>query len=393
MKTKISLSALVILLTAVVIISCKKPDMNTTANEEYTATPNLPDVPDDYKASYNDNLAALGRVLFYDKNLSLNNSVSCSSCHQQARAFCDNQQFSTGVENLKTVRNTPSIFAKQSRVFWDGRASSLEDLVLRPVKNHVEMKIDNLNNLAKKLSDLEYYPDLFKKAFPSKNKIDSTMIQLALNEFLINFDFSKNKFTQSRANTASLNASESLGESVFFSKGRCSQCHHIENRNVFPGDSSSTGYGVTNESHNIGLNTVYVDNGVGAFTGNPSQNGEFMIPALLNVEFTAPYMHDGRFKTLEQVVEHYNSGIQNHPNLDIILRETGNLADMSDEELISKFDKNHNGFIEDFEIESIPPVRLGLSPSEKKGLVDFLKTLSDQNILSDPKFSNPFVMK
>lgn len=392
MKTKISLSALAVLMITLVILSCKKPNLNADENGAHSSSPTLPATPYDYKVSFNDHLAALGRVLFYDKNLSLNNSVSCASCHQQARAFCDNQQFSTGVEDMKTERNTPSIFAKQSRVFWDGRASSMSDLALRPVKNHVEMKFEDLQALSAKLASLNYYPDLFKKAFPTKIGIDSSMIQQALAEFLLNFDFSNNKFTQSRSHLASLNASETLGEAIFFGKGRCANCHHIENKSDFPGDSTSSGYGSTSGSHNIGLNTVYADNGVGAFNGNTFENGKFMIPALLNVEYTAPYMHDGRFKTLEEVVEHYNSGIQAHPNLDFKLLSV-DFENMSEAEVVRKLDTNHNGFLEDFELDGIPPAKLGLSPAEKKGLVDFLKTLSDPMIMTEPKFSNPFALK
>jgi len=390
MKTKISLSALVLLMITLVVIACKKLNLSSE-REENTSKPMMPENPDDYKASFNDHLAALGRVLFYDKNLSINNSVSCGSCHQQARAFCDNQQFSTGVEDMKTTRNTPSIFAKQSSVFWDGRASNLRDLALRPVKNHVEMKFENLIALSAKLSSISYYPILFKRAFPSETEIDSSMIQMALAEFLLNFDFSNNKFSKSRSNKAILNVSETLGETVFFGKGRCSQCHHIENNRFFPNDSTAnmTGYGSTHGSHNIGLNTVYADNGIGALTQNHFKDGEFMIPALLNVEYTAPYMHDGRFKTLEDVVEHYNSGIQDHPNLDMKLRAF-DFESINEAGFLSRFDLNHNGFIDNFEIKAIPPVKLGLSPSEKKGLVDFLKTLSDPQIKTEYKFSNPF---
>ena len=116
-----------------------------------------------------------------------------------------------------------------------------------------------------------------------------------------------------------------------------------------------------------------------------------MIPALLNVEFTAPYMHDGRFKTLEEVVEHYNSGIKDTPNLDPILR--GIDPDMDEAELIRLFDKNNDGNIDFSEIASAKPVRLGLTAAEKRGLVDFLKTLSDPTIFTEPRFSDPFRIK
>lgn len=396
MKTKIALSTLAVLVTLMVAISCKKNENQLEGTS--SSTPELPSTPYNYRASQNDHLASLGRVLFYDKNLSLNNSVSCGSCHQQNRAFTDNQQFSTGLENVKTPRNTPSLFARSSRMFWDGRAGSMSDLVLRPIQNHVEMRFENLKQMAEKVAAISYYRPLFDKAFSAGAKIDSLRIQQALTEFLNNFNFSNNKFSKSREGGAQLTASEKLGELIFLNKGQCSNCHHIENENniFFPGgdtlNGSGGGYGRTNESHNIGLDMVYADNGVGAVSKNSFENGSFMIPVLLNVEFTAPYMHDGRFKTLEDVVEHYNSGIKNHPNLDFRLRSV-DFENMSDEEILTRLDVNHDGQVDQAEMGNIPPMRLGLTQAEKKGLVDFLKTLSDPSILIEQKFSNPFTMK
>jgi cytochrome c peroxidase len=293
-------------------------------------------------------------VLFYDKSLSLNNSVSCASCHQQEKAFCDNLQFSTGLENVKTLRNTPSIFAKNSRMFWDGRVSSLSDLALKPIKNHVEMKFENLQALATKISKISYYPELFRKAFPSNSEIDSSMIQRALTEFLISFNFSDNKFSRSQRGLDKLSASEKLGKILFFGKARCSNCHHIEgNNNPFPGGNVG-GYGSTDASHNIGLDNVYADNGLGAISKNPQQDGLFMVPALLNVEYTAPYMHDGRFKTLEEVVEHYNSGVKKTATIDPIMT-------------MPSFE---NG--------------LQLTTQQKSDLVAFLKTLTDTSFVNNP---------
>ncbi|MBL7933690.1 MAG: hypothetical protein JNL60_17435 [Bacteroidia bacterium] len=398
MKTKVTFSLAFLIVIAVVIISCKKDNNTSDDSTNYSDTPVLPANPENYRASSNDNLATLGRVLFYDKNLSLNNSVSCASCHQQSKAFCDNLQFSVGLENVKTPRNSPSIFGKQGRVFWDGRANSMLDLSLRPVKNHVEMRFENLDALAQKISKTSYYPELFKKAFGVNAEIDSIRIQMALSEFLKNFDFSNNKFARSEKGEESLNASEQLGKNLFFGKARCSNCHHVEsNRNVPFGDSlgfGGGGYGFTDESHNIGLDEVYTDNGVGAVSNRLEDNGAFMVPALLNVEYTAPYMHDGRFKTLEEVVEHYNSGVKNHPNLDVFLRNIDlNMSDVELSIFITKLDVNQNGMLESSELAGLEPVRLGLTAAEKRGLVDFLKTLSDPGIFRERKFSNPFAVK
>lgn len=400
---KLILSSALLVAIAAVIFSCKK-DLAATSTSpvQYSSTPVLSDTPDNYKMSGNDNLAVLGRVLFYDKKLSLNGSVACASCHQQEKAFCDNLQFSTGLNNGKTSRNAPSIFAKTGKLFWDGRASSFADLALKPVQNHVEMGFDNLTDLEKRVSASSYYPDLFKKAFGDGNAtVTKSKIQQALAEFLKNFNFSNNKFNRKET----LTASEQLGRSLFFGKARCSGCHHIEASNgpifdsiIIPGGGTS-GYGNTDESHNIGLDNVYSDNGIGTILNDASQDGDFMIPVLLNVEYTAPYMHDGRYKTLDEVVEHYNSGIKNHPNLDIRLRDVGfdinfdNMTLAQENELIKKFDTNKNGIIESSELAGIPPVKLGLTTPEKRALVDFLKTLSDPTILTEQKFSNPFALK
>ena len=372
----------IILLTFLLVglmLACKK--MEVEEPENYSSTPILPATPYSYPNSISDNVATLGRVLFYDKNLSLNNSISCASCHQQAKGFCDNQQFSTGLEDLKTKRNSPSIFAKQGRMFWDGRAGGISNLVLRPIKNHIEMKFEDLDKLATKLSKISYYGNLFTAAFGSP-EVDSTKIQNALSSFIANFTFSNNKFTQSLSNPQALNASENIGKTVFFGKGKCSNCHHLT--------GSLNGYGFTDDAFNIGLDAVYNDKGVGGITNNSSDDGKFMVPTLLNVEYTAPYMHDGRFNTLEAVVEHYNSGVKSHPNLDFTLHETGSIANMTQQELLQQFDTNHDGIISESEISSLPSQQLNLSVSEKKSLVDFLKTLSDGSILTDKRFKNPF---
>lgn len=396
MKTNFSLIATFLIIISV--ISCKKYELkNNVDSEAYASTPTLPESVENYVNSNNDNAATLGRVLFYDRNLSLNNSVACGSCHQQAKAFCDNLQFSVGLEDQKTPRNSPSLFAKSGRMFWDGRATNLSDLVLRPIQNHVEMKFENLADLSKKILSLDYYAPLFQKAFGS-DVIDSSRIRMALAEFLRNFDFSNNKFSRSVNGQYALNASEQLGKSVFFGKGKCSNCHHIESQSFNPFDSlKAGGYGFTDQDFNIGLETNYDDNGLGVATGDPSNNGKFMVPVLLNVEYTAPYMHDGRFKTLEEVVEHYNSGIQNHPNLASELRDFEKISNLSEQEQLAMFDLNRDGEISEDESEaalsSMPPLKLNLNPGEKKSLVDFLKTLSDPSIFTDKKFKNPFTSK
>jgi cytochrome c peroxidase len=379
---KVKMKIFILMIITLAFASCKKE--KSSQSENYSDVPILPETPYDYQKSTNDNLATAGRVLFYDKSLSLNNSVACASCHQQSKAFCDNLQFSTGSQDGKTSRNSPSIFAKSGRMFWDGRAQGINDLVARPIKNHIEMNFDDLASLAKRISGIAYYKTLFQKAYGNSD-IDSSMIKNALAEFVKNFNFSSNKFNRSAQHLENLTASEALGKTIFFGKGNCSQCHHIEDPNP-----TGNGYGFTNNDANIGLDLVYVDKGLGGISQNSFDDGKFMVPVLLNVEFTAPYMHDGRFKTLEEVVEHYNSSIKNHPNLDPNLRDMSSIENLTEPQILQLLDLNHNGFIDQQELESLQPIRLGLTPAEKNSLVDFLKTLSDPSVFLDKKFSNPF---
>jgi cytochrome c peroxidase len=360
MNTTKSFTFTAVFLTVLVFSFCKKEPAVELPASDSAEVPLLPESVHDYPSSNNDHLATLGRVLFYDKELSLNKNISCGSCHKQEKAFTDNLQFSPGTDNRKTTRNTPSIFPKNGRLFWDGRSGSLVDLALMPVRNEVEMNIQNIPHLVQRISNLDYYTYLFKRAFPNHRHIDSNMIKNALAEFLRNFNFSNNKFHRSERGEAQLSDSEQRGKSLFFGKARCSQCHHILPEGF---GQQNSGYGNTDHSRNIGLDEIPSDAGVGDITGNQHDRGAFMMPVLLNVEFTAPYMHDGRFKTLEEVIEHYNSGIKNSPALDPIL-------------------KSGNGS---------QPLKLNLQDSEKKALLDFLKTLSDHSVFNDPKFSDPFV--
>ncbi|MCE3259225.1 MAG: Cytochrome-c peroxidase [Bacteroidetes bacterium] len=384
MKLKVSIFS-VFIVALLIAVSCRKKPL-IPDEDAFSSEPVLPEKPYDYPKSHNDHLATLGRVLFYDRSLSLNNSISCAGCHQQSKAFCDNLQFSTGLMDQQTGRNSPSIFARSGKLFWDGRANNMKDLVLRPIKNHVEMKFENIDHLIDKISTIDYYKDLFYKAYGA-GPIDSVRIQTAMAEFLTNFEFSHNKFNRNR-NTGfkEFTASEMHGKDLFFGKARCSQCHKIND------DGTGTGYGSTIQSlsFNIGLEQVYEDRGVGSISNDAYDYGKFMVPVLLNVEYTAPYMHDGRFKTLDEVVEHYNSGLKNHPNLDVKLRDLGSLNSASESEVLQALDQNKNGKVDPPEMSAYPPAQLGLSAGDKKALVDFLKTLSDPTIFSETKFGDPF---
>lgn len=313
---------------------------NRTAQEDNT--PNNNPVTDEG--------ATLGRVLFYDTQLSKNNTISCASCHVQEKGFSDSNRLSVGFNGGLTGRNSMGLananFYRNGRFFWDERASTLEEQVLLPIQDGVEMGL-TLDELVTKIEDDAYYGILFKRAFGDA-EITSDRISRALSQFVRSMVSYQSKFdaglaqtNNPRANFPNFTASENLGKDLFFSnRTRCAECHHT---NAFVGD----------QARNNGLDAVLTDVGAG--------QGRFKTNSLRNIELTAPYMHDGRFTTLLEVVEFYNSGVQNSQFLDNRLRD------------------GRNGVR-----------RLNLSNREKQALVDFMLTLTDTNFINDEKFSNPF---
>lgn len=326
------------------------------------------------------NVATLGRVLFYDPKLSLNNLVSCASCHRQANGFSDTKALSTGFEGKITTRNSMPIVnpGMLNNLFWDSRSSSVEDLVLRPIQNHIEMGMEDMNVLANKLSKVDYYGDLFQSAYGDKIVTESRLNE-ALSHFLRSMVTCNAKYDEGKAsNFANFNSLEKLGYDIFTSdKAKCASCHkeptftaatfgggmlvngEFDGNVLDPlpgGGGGDNPYAQTAGTTNIGLDRVPVDKG--------RQEGQFKIPSLRNIEITSPYMHDGRFNTLEEVVNHYSEGVQMNPSLDV------------------KF-KNTDGTVK----------RMNLTEIEKKALVAFLKTLTDKKFTTDVKYANPFRSK
>ena len=294
--------------------------------------------------------ATLGRVLFYDVRLSANDRVACGSCHLQAFAFGDTARLSRGFKGGFTKRHAMALanarFYQRGRFFWDERAATLEAQVLMPIQDTVEMGM-TLANLVAKVGATSYYPPLFQAAFGTP-QVTSDRISNALAQFVRSIESYQSKFDQAFTGlrpggpdfTGVLTPDEALGQELFVGAGRCAQCH-------------ATNAQVSDDVHNNGLDAVIADTGAGG--------GRFKAPSLRNVGVRAPYMHDGRFTTLAQVVEHYNSGIQGSPNLDRRLR-------------------GPNG----------APQRLNLTAQQKSALVAYLNTLTDNSLLTAAKFSNPF---
>ncbi|MBP6625392.1 MAG: hypothetical protein KA198_09495 [Chitinophagaceae bacterium] len=383
------------LISLVVIMACNKKGIQQS--EYLSDTPKLPQIPFDYQArfetlfkfqsSLNNNLATLGRVLFYDRHLSANNTVSCGSCHQQSKGFTDGAKFSDGLILGKTTRNTPAICnaAQQSHLFWDGRETNLENMVLKPIENHVEMGVMDLNSIVSKVSALEYYKPLFQHAFSSET-VTKERIALGLQEFVKSIVSFQNK-NETITTVEDFNMDERVGRQLFAVSLPCLSCHNSEN--------NSSGWSGSSFA-NIGLDEHYTDKGAQDLFGSSNQDSEgfFKVPSLRNVALTAPYMHDGRFKTLEEVVDFYTQNIQPHKNLNSNLT-TGSWFSGGG---IGPF----NPFINDpvaaklAEVKSNAtgaigqPLRFELSEYQKKCLVSYLKTFTDPVLITAEMYSDPF---
>ncbi len=301
-----------------------------------------------------DNGATLGRVLFYDTRMSANNTMACGSCHLQSRAFSEPKQFSKGHEGKLTDRNAMSLvnvrYYPRGRFFWDERARSLEEQVLMPIQSKTEMGQD-LKTVVAILAKDEHYPELFRKAFGDP-EITPQRIGRAVAQFLRSmvsyqsrYDEGLAKVRSSDDNFPNFTSQENRGKTLF--RNNCATCH-------LPGNQEA--HFIMNRPLNNGLDGTIkgTDGGVGDINLNSTDLGRFKSPSLRNVELTAPYMHDGRLATLEAVIDHYTREVKNHPNLDGRAR------------------------------------RRNLSANDKAALVAFLKTLTDQKFISDPKFSDPF---
>jgi cytochrome c peroxidase len=328
------------------------------------------------KRRLNDRVATLGKVLFYDTNLSLNDTVSCASCHHQDQGFSDPRQFSVGFAGGKTKRNAmglgyvrfTNINGAKPGFFWDERAATLEAQILMPIQDPIEMGME-LESLERKLQKLAYYPPLFDAAFQSRN-VTADKIARAIAEFMQSMATFDSRFdraainagtTDYSVNFSEFSAQENLGKALFIEgvdgvgEMGCAHCH------VPPSFGMS-------KSLNNGLQLDYADPGLGGrdvppndpFT--PDNKGKFKAPSLRNIARTAPYMHDGRFKTLDRIVDHYSNGVHPHKNLGLVVKDS---------------EAETSGF--------------QLTPEQKLAIVAFLHTLTDSELASDPRFSDPFV--
>lgn len=317
----------------IVFAGCSK---NTDGRPFYEAPPYFPEKV--YNMPYNKAKFELGRKLFNDKLLSADNTVSCASCHQQFAAFAHSgHAVSHGINNKLGIRNAPGIFnlAWQKRFMWDGGINHLEVMPIAPITNPVEMNLPLAGAVAKLNSSAEY-KKLFNVAFGG-DEITSQQMLVALANYMAAMVSANSKYDRYLQGEETLTADEQKGLDLF--NNHCTSCH--------------AGVLFTDQSYrNNGLDSVYSkDTGRHHVTQDVADMGKFKVPTLRNVALTGPYMHDGRFASLEAVLNHYTMGIKHSATLDETLQ---------------------NG--------------IALSTDEKVQLIAFLNTLTDTEFAKNPVF-------
>ena len=302
----------------------------------------------------------LGRWLFYDPILSKNNGQSCAHCHNQKYSFGSNTRVNLGVDGQLGIRNTMPLvnLLWDTHFFWDGRASTLEEAVLLPIESAIEMNLSIEEALAKLNKDAIYLA-LFRKAYQLDGKIEKVHLANALAQFvgsLVSFESPMDylhrydeKLIPELPNHLKDKTFSAMGQTNVFTAAQCGSCH-----------AGPFLYGQTNFD-DIGLDRE-TELGRAAVTGNPVDKGKYKTTNLRNIAVSAPYMHDGRFSSLEEVIEHYNSRVKSSPNLAVLLRKR----------------------------ESGKPLRLELTQKQKEFLVQFLQLMTDEAFLKNPYFANPF---
>lgn len=340
--------------TGAAILCCACNDLDDSYQEPaplVSVPGNFPDFPDSKTNPLTADGVALGKKLFFDKRLSGNNQVSCATCHQQNLAFSDGQALTTnGISGKALERNSPALINLAwagNGLFWDGGSTNLESQAFAPLSHEDEMH-QNLEELMEELNADPVYVKMFEKAFAGKiNQADMVKAIAQFERTLISSNSRYDKYLRSEAGGI-LNAEELQG--LRLAEQFCFSCH--------------SGVLLTdNLYHNNGIDDDFEDDtelmlkrGRARITGSNADLGKFRTPTLRNIELTAPYMHDGRFKTLESVLQHYSGSVKDSPTLDAALRQNGTLG--------------------------IP-----LSELQRKQLAAFLKTLTDYEFINDKRFS------
>jgi len=300
----------------------------------------------------------LGRMLFYEKSLSKDGTQACADCHLQQDAFSDIRRYSIGVEGLEGKRQAMSVMNlawHNNGLFWDGRSPSVRDQALKPIQDPLEMN-ETLPNVVAKISADKNYTDQFVRAF-GDDSVTPERIAMALEQFMLTMVSKDAKYDRYIGGEATLSNAEERGRQIFFeefdpqgiTKGaECFHCH--------------AGHNFTNDEFmNNGLDSdaATTDDGRMMVTGSAADRAKFKVPSLRNIELTPPYMHDGRFATLEEAIDHYDHGAKSSSTVDFLMQY------------------------------NLQPGGLQLSAQDKTDLIAFLKTLTDTNFLNNPAFSKP----
>lgn len=354
-------TVLLLFVVLAIFLSCRKDKVGYEPTPYELAIPShFPDmiIPSDNPMTKEG--VYLGRKLFYEELLSGDNTMSCASCHGAVNSFADPSKFSTGIDGVQGNRNSMALInlGWQKFFFWDGRAKSLEDQILEPVPNPIEMHQSWKDAVAKLSQDVNYR-NLFYKAFGEPG-IDSIKVSKAIAQFIRTMISGESKFdvmykfenslalsSSDQSILPAITAEEWAGYDLFKSLNGadCLHCHSGVLMHI-------------NKFSNNGMDATFADPGRGGITGNPNDMGRFKIPTLRNIALTAPYMHDGRFATLDAVIEHYSSGLVSSPTIDPLM-------------------------------EHLTTAGVQLDSQERDLLKKFLMTLTDYNFVNNPNFQDP----
>lgn len=356
-------TALALTLLTALFFACNPDPVEEPAVFDPTpATVNLREFPDpDFPADNKPTVQGvmLGRMLFYEKLLSKDGSQACADCHRQPDGFSDSLQFSVGVEKMNGKRQAMPVMNlawHKNGMFWDGRAPLVRDQALKPIQDPLEMN-ETLANVVAKLSAEKKYTDQFIRAFGDAS-VTEERIGRAIEQFEFVMISNNSKFDKFKRGETTLTDSEERGRGLFFTEfdpsgvkkgAECFHCHATFN---FTNDEyMNNGLDADADQKDEGRMKVSLD---------PADMAKFKTPSLRNIARTAPFMHDGRFKTLEQVVDFYNSGVKQSSTVEFLMQY------------------------------NLQPGGLGLSAQDKADLVAFLKTLTDDEFLANPAFKTPF---
>lgn len=345
--------------------SCKPESIDNEPNTSELLPKSFPTPTYNFsKNAVTDQGFELGKALFYDGLLSRDGTIPCGECHRQDFAFTHHlHDLSHGIDNKIGLRNAPPLqnLAWQKSFGWDGGVFDLDLFAISPIQNPVEMD-EELGNVLEKLRKTDKYPIMFEKAFGSK-EINTERFLKALSQFMVSLVSANSKYDKvmNKVGNTQFTASEAAGFQLFNQK--CATCHATEqftdgsfrNNGLPPTQRTQIVYRIVNGVEKQ-FTELVIDNGRSEITENPTDKNKFKVPSLRNIEVTKPYMHDGRFATLDQVLNHYSRTVTKTENIDEELLKNGQ--------------------------QGIP-----LTNQEKADIIAFLKTLTDIDFLSNKKFS------